>query len=114
MHLPPQQAGSPGRPPARSGVLGVGWGSGFTARKAHGGGASAVVGLDVDKADHALLDLVPSALQGRADALGLFYIFGIAAQGLSHLVVPRVAEVAAGLVAFGVGGPAAIEADYAQ
>jgi hypothetical protein len=54
-------------------------------------------GLDVDKAGHALLELLPGALQGRADALGLFDIFGVATQGLGHLVVAGVAEVAAGL-----------------
>src|SRR5215469_8380689 len=88
--------------------------SGFAAGEAHGCGAGAVVGLDVDKADHALLDLLPGALQGRADGLGLFDIFGVAAQGLGHLVVARVAEIAAGLVALRVGGPAAVEADDAQ
>jgi hypothetical protein len=55
--------------------------------------AGAVVGPDVDKADRALLDL---ALQGRADALGLFDIFGVAAERLGHLVVAGVAEVGEG------------------
>src|SRR5690349_18415009 len=76
--------------------------------------AGAVVGLDADEADHALLDLAPGALQGRADVLGLFDVFGVAAKGLGHLVVAGVAEVAAGLVALRVGGPAAIEADHTQ
>src|SRR5271165_2995436 len=88
--------------------------SGFAAREAHGCGAGAVVGLDVDETDHSLLDLTPGSLQGRANVLGLFDIFGVAAQGLGHLVIAGVAEVAAGLVAFGVGGPAAVEADHAQ
>src|SRR5208282_6246846 len=91
-----------------------GGGSGLAAGETHGRRASAVVGLDVDKADHALLDLLPGAQQRRADALGLFDIFGVAAESLGHLVVARVAEVAARLVAFGVGGPAAIEADHAE
>src|SRR6266481_6187729 len=67
--------------------------SGLAAGKAHGRRASAVVGLDVDKADHALLDLAPGTLQGRADVLGLLDIFGVAAERLGHLVVARVAEV---------------------
>ena len=50
------------------------------------------------------------ALQGRADALGLFDIFGVAAQSL---VIARVAEIVASLVELGVGGPAAIQADHA-
>src|SRR6516225_4966542 len=54
-------------------------GSRLAAGEAHGRRAGAVVGLDVDKADHALLDLLPGALQGRADALRLFDIFGVAA-----------------------------------
>src|SRR5262249_14782619 len=82
--------------------------SGLAAGKPDGRGAGAVVGIDVDKADHALLDLVPGALQRRADVLRVLDIFGVAAQGLGHLVVARVAEVAAGLVALGVGGPAAV------
>jgi hypothetical protein len=64
--------------------------------------------------DHALLDLLPGALQGRTDALGLFDIVGVAAESLGHLVVARIAEIAAGRVAFGVGGPGAIEADDSQ
>src|ERR1700757_1460765 len=91
-----------------------GAGSGLAAGKAHGGGAGAVVGLDVDEADHALLDLLPGTLQRRADGLGLLDIFGVAAQGLGHLVVAGVAEVAAGLVALRVGSPATVEADDAQ
>jgi transketolase N-terminal domain/subunit len=55
--------------------------------------------LTFDKADHALLDFAPGALQCRADVLGLFDIFGVAAQGLGHLVVARVAEIAARLAA---------------
>src|SRR5262249_16642683 len=39
-------------------------GSGFAAGEAHRRGAGPVVGLAVDKADHALLDLLPGALQG--------------------------------------------------
>src|SRR5215831_2054258 len=35
----------------------LGGGSGFAAGETHGGGAGSVVGLDVDKADHAFLDL---------------------------------------------------------
>ena len=50
------------------------------------------------------------ALQGRTDALGLFDIFGVAAQSL---VIARVAEIVASLVVLGVGGPAAIQADHA-
>jgi hypothetical protein len=42
------------------------------------------------------------------DGLGLFDIFGVAAERLGHFVVARVAEITAGLVALGVGGPAAI------
>ena len=59
--------------------------SGFAARKTHRRGAGAVVGLDVDEADHALLNLAPGALQDRADLLGLFDIFGVAAQRLAIL-----------------------------
>src|SRR5215470_17230948 len=94
----------------------VSWGSrlGFAAGEADGRGTGMVVGLDVDKADHALLDLLPGALQGRAAVLGFFDIFGVAAQGLGHLVIARVAEVAARLVALGIGGPAAVEADDAE
>jgi hypothetical protein len=73
--------------------------SGLSAGKAHGRGAGAVVGLDVDEADHAFLDLAPGALQGRADVLGLFDKFGVSARGLGHLVVACVAEIAAELVA---------------
>ena len=61
--------------------------SGLAAGKAHGRGTGAVVGLDVDETDHALLDLLPRALQGRADALGLFDIFGVAAERLGRLVI---------------------------
>src|SRR6516162_1995839 len=72
-----------------------GWGySGLPTRKTHGRGEGAVVGLDVDKADHALLDLLAGALQGWADALGL--------PNLDHLVVARVAEITVGLVVFKV------------
>jgi hypothetical protein len=53
-------------------------------------------------------------LQGGADLLRLFDVFGLAAQGLGHLVIARVAEITAGLVVFGVGAPAAVKADYAQ
>src|SRR5438105_4889083 len=98
------------RPPA----VGRDYGSGLAAGEAHGRGAGAVIGLDVDKADHALFDLLPGAQQGQADVLGLFDIFGVAAERLGHLVVARVAETAAGVVALRVGGPAAIEADHAQ
>src|SRR5438105_1851645 len=53
-----KEKGAPGRPFAtRSGR------SGLAAGKAHGRRTGAVVGLDVDKADHALLDLLPGALQ---------------------------------------------------
>ena len=58
------------------------------------GGADAVVGLDVDKADHAVFDLGPR----RRSIVGL----------------ADVAEIGAGLVVFGAGGPAAIEVNYAQ
>jgi hypothetical protein len=64
-------------------------GSGLAAGKAHRRGTGAVVGLGVNEADHAFLDLAPGALQGRADVLGLFDIFGSAAQGLGHLVVAQ-------------------------
>jgi hypothetical protein len=76
--------------------------------------ARAVIGLDVDEADHAFLDLLPGTLQSRADVLELFDKFGVSARGLGHLVVACVAEIAGGLVALGVGGPAAIKADHAQ
>ena len=66
-------------------------GSGFAAGEAHGRGAGAVVGLDVDKADHAVLDLLPGAL--RANVLGRFDIFGVATQRLGRLVVARVAQI---------------------
>src|SRR5215208_2609595 len=65
-------------------------------------GAGAVVGLDVDQRDASLLDLLLGALQGRADLLGLLDIFAVAAEPLGHLVVARVAEVAARLVALRV------------
>jgi hypothetical protein len=84
-----------------------GFASGFAAGKAHGRGAGAVVGLDVDEADHALRDLASGTL-GRSDVLGLFDILGVAAERLGHLVVARVAEIAAGLIALRVGGPAAV------
>jgi hypothetical protein len=64
--------------------------SGLAAGKAHRCRAGSVAGLEVDKADQALFDLAPSALQGRADVLGLFDIFGVVAQGLGHPVVARV------------------------
>jgi len=57
---------------SRSGRLG------FAAGKAHGGSAGAVVGLDIDKADH---------------ALRLFDIFGVATQGLDHFAAARIAEI---------------------
>src|SRR5215469_11820099 len=85
----------------------------FRGSGAHGRGAAAVVGFDVDEPDHALLDL-PRALQSRANVLGVFDIFGVAAQSLGHLVVARVSEVAARLVASRIGGPLAVEADHAQ
>src|SRR6516225_8869934 len=63
--------------------------SGLATGEAHRRRAGAVVGLDIDEADHALLDLLPGTLQGRADVLGLFDIFGVAAERLGHLVVAR-------------------------
>src|SRR3954454_1919270 len=90
------------------------WGSGHVVREAHGGGAGAVVGLDVDEGHHAVIHLLLRALQGRADVLGVLDIFAVGAEGLGHLVVAGIAEVAAGLVALRVGGPAAIEADDAE
>jgi hypothetical protein len=88
--------------------------SGLAAGRAHRRRAGAVVGLDVDEAAHALLFLASGTLPGRSDVLGLFDLLGVAAERLGHLVVARVAEIAAGLIAFGVGGPAAVEADHAQ
>ena len=85
-----------------------GFASGFAAGKAHGRGAGAVVGLDVDEADHALLDLASGTLPGRSDVLGLFDILGVTAERLGHLVVARVAEIAAGLIALRVRGPTAV------
>src|SRR5712692_10277852 len=89
-------------------------GSGFVVREAHGGGAGAVVGLDVDQRHHALVDLFLRAFEGRADVLRLFDIFAVGAEALGHDVVARVAEVAARLVALRVRGPAAVEADDAE
>jgi hypothetical protein len=42
--------------------------SGLAAGKAHRHRAGAIIGLDVDEADHAPLDLAPGTLQGGADA----------------------------------------------
>jgi len=81
------------QPPRRKGLVAsplpwrVSGRSGFAAGETHGGSAGAVVVLDVDEADYALLDPLPGALQGRADLLGLLDIFGLAAQGLGHLVI---------------------------
>src|SRR5580704_18024876 len=46
-----------------------------------------------------------SSTQCRAHVFGLLDIFAVAAEPLRHDVVARVAEIAAGLVALGVGGP---------
>ena len=61
--------------------------------------------MTVDERDHAVVDLLLRALQGRTDVFGLLDVFAVAAESLGHDVVARVAEIAAGLVAFGVGGP---------
>ena len=65
----------------------------------HRGGAGAVVGLDVDERDRAAIDLPLGAVQSRADFVGAFDIFAVAAERLGHLVEARIAEIAAGLVA---------------
>ena len=44
-------------------------------------------------ADHVLLDLLPGALEGRADALALLDIFGVATQDLDHFAAAGVAEI---------------------
>src|SRR5947208_11777834 len=88
--------------------------SGHVVRETHGGGAGAVVGLDVDQRHHALVHLLLGAFQGRADVLGVLDIFAVRTEALRHNVVPRIAKIAARLVALGIGGPAAIEADDAE
>src|SRR5271170_6008062 len=90
------------------------WGSGHAAGELDRGGAGAVVGLDVDQCHHALVDSFLRALQGRADVFWLLDIFAIAAEPLGHDVVAGVAEITAGLVTIGVGGPAAVQADDAE
>src|SRR6266851_4824557 len=86
-------------------------GSGFVIGEAHGGGAGAVVGLDVDQRHHALVDLFLGAFEGRADVFRLLDILAVGAEALGHDVVAGVAEVAARLVVIRVRGPAAVEAD---
>src|SRR5436189_4815145 len=88
--------------------------SGHVVREAHGGGAGAVVGLDIDQRHHALVHLLLRAFQGRADVLGVLDIFAMSTEALRHDVVPRIAKIAAWLVALRVGGPAAVEADHAK
>src|SRR6266566_1979986 len=105
------QKGAPGGALFRCGKA---RGLGLVIREAYGRGAGAIVGLDVDQRDHALVDLFLGALEGRADLLRLLDIFAIGAEALRHDVVARVAEVAARLVALRVGGPAAVQADDAE
>src|SRR5579863_696722 len=63
-------------------------------REPHRRGAGAVGGLDVDAGDHAVIDLLLRALQGRADLFRPLDIFAPAAERLGHLVVARIAEIA--------------------
>src|SRR4051794_33427756 len=86
--------------------------SGFAAREAHGRGPGAIVCLYVDQRAHSLVYLLLCPLQGRPDVLRFLDIFAVGAEALRHDVVTRVAEIAAGLVALRIGGPAAIEADH--
>ena len=55
-------------------------GSGLAAGEAHGRGAGAVVGLDLDERDHAVVDLLLRALQGGTDVFGLLDVFAVAAE----------------------------------
>src|SRR5438874_8219380 len=99
-------------------VRGEGWGGGRPSQSSgrvvgelDGAGAGAVVGFDVDEGDAAVVDLFLGAFEGRADVFRVLDVFAVAAEALGHLVVAGVAEVATGLVALGVGGPAAVQAD---
>jgi hypothetical protein len=49
-----------------------------------------------------------SAIQRRANFVGVFDVFAITAQRFSHLVEARIAKIAAGFVALLVGGPPTI------
>jgi hypothetical protein len=82
--------------------------------KSHGSGPGAVVGLYVDKRDRTAVNLPLGTVQSRANFIGAFDIFAVAAERFGHLVEARVAKSAAGLVALWVGGPAAVEADRHQ
>src|ERR1700719_1838014 len=72
-------------------------------------GAGTVIGLDVDERDRAPIDLSWGAVQSRADFIGALDIFAVTAECFGHLVETRIAEIAAGLVALRVSGPAAGE-----
>ena len=52
--------------------------------------------------------------QRGANVFGFFDVLAIAAQALGHFVVARVAKIASGFFAFGVGCPAPIQADHHQ
>src|SRR6184192_2975430 len=65
--------------------------SGFVIREAHGLGAGAVVGLDVDQRDHAFINLLLRPLERRADVLRLLDIFAVGAEALGHDVVAGIA-----------------------
>jgi len=49
-------------------------------READGRGAGAVVGLDVDERDHAVVGLLLRALQGGTDVFRLLDVFAVAAE----------------------------------
>src|SRR5271166_4589106 len=69
---------------------------GLAAGKAHRRRTGAVVGLDVDETDHALLDLAPGTLQGRADVLGLLDVFAARRQMTCALGLAALAPTANG------------------
>jgi hypothetical protein len=49
-------------------------------READGRGAGAVVGLEVDERDHAVVDLLLRALQGGTDVFRPLDVFAVAAE----------------------------------
>src|SRR5262249_10648858 len=54
------------------------------------------------------------ALERGPDLVWLLAVLAVCAEVLRHLVVARVAEIAAGLVLLRIGGPSAVVADHAQ
>ena len=78
-----------------SGCGGCGCSSGILG-KSYCSGPGAVVGLDVDERDRAAVNLPLGAVQSRANFVGAFDIFAVAAERFGHLVEARVAKIAAG------------------